>query len=231
MNESGVPEISAGKNSLLKILFYLVVPFLVIGVYIFGLYLSLSPEDFEILLGLMVINLLPPAGKESVIPIGIAMGLPWYVMGTTTAMMDVSAALFMVLNFDLALKIPVLGRWIHVFMEKGNGFFVKYRWLEGLSIFGLMLFVMIPFQGSGGIGGTILGRMLGLPKLQLFLGIAAGAFLGSYLIAVGFEFVTEVLAINPVYLALAIVVVVIMASIINYLRKRSRREDTPEDGE
>ena len=220
MNEPGVSQAPAGKNSLLITLFCLAVPFVVIGVYIFGLYLILSPEQFEILLGLLVLNLLPPAGKESVIPLGISLGLPWYIIGTTTAMMDVAAALFMVLNFDLALKIPILGRWISMFMEKGSSFFMKYKWLEGLSIFGLMLFVMIPFQGSGGIGGTILGRMMGLSKLKLFLGIAAGAFLGSYLIAVGFEFATEILDVNPLYLALAIIVVVIAAAIINYLRKR-----------
>lgn len=219
------PELHEIKNSFFRTLLYLTIPFIVIGVYIFGLYIILTPEQFEIILGLMVINLVPPAGKESVIPLGIAMGIPWYVIASTTAMMDVAAALFMVLNFDLALKIPFLGKWIELFMEKGSAFFLKYRWLEGLSILGLMIFVMIPFQGSGGIGGTILGRMMGLPRLQLFIGIAAGAFLGSYLIAIGFEFATSVLAVNPVFLALAIVAVVLVVSAANYLLKRKKNNE------
>lgn len=218
LNPHEIPEI---KDPFVKRAIFLIFPFIVIGAYILILFLILTPQQFEIILGLMVLNLVPPAGKESVIPLGIAAGIPWYVIGTTTAMMDVASALFMVLNFDLALKIPFLGRWIHVFMDRGSSFFLKYKWLEGISILGLTVFVMIPFQGSGGIGGTILGRMLGLPKLHLFLGIAVGAFLGSYLIAIGFEFATSVLAVSPLYLALAIVAVVFIASAASYIYKRT----------
>jgi len=220
MTDHHVPEIPEIKDPFIKRASFLILPFIIIGIYIFILFLILVPEKFELILGLMVINLVPPAGKESVIPLGIAMGIPWYIMGTTTAMMDVAAALFMVLNFDLALKIPILGNWIHVFMDKGSAFFMKYKWLEGLSIIGLMIFVMVPFQGSGGIGGTILGRMMGLPKLHLFLGIAAGAFTGSYLLAIGFEFATSVLSINPLILALVIVAAVLVISAANYIYKR-----------
>lgn len=215
------PEIPEIKDPIIKRIIFLTVPFIIIGIYIFILYLIMAPEKFEILLGLMALNLIPPAGKESVIPLGIAAGIPWYIIGTTTAMMDVAAALFMVLNFDLALKIPILGKWIHKFMDKGSAFFIKYKWLERLSIIGLMIFVMVPFQGSGGVGGTIVGRIMGLPPLHLFLGIAAGAFLGSYILAIGFEFATSVLSINPLYLALVIIALVIIVSVANYLYKRT----------
>lgn len=216
---SEVPEI---KDPIIKRIIFLVLPFIVIGIYIFILYLTLSTERFEILLGLMVIYFFPPAGKESVIPLGIAMGFPGYVMATTIAMMDVAAALFMILNFDLALRIPIFGKWINKFTETGSALFMKYSWLEGLSLIGLILFVIIPFQGSGGFGGSILGRIFGLPPLHLFLGIATGAFIGSYFIAIGFEFATSVLAINPLWLALAIIVVVIIASAANYLYKKGK---------
>ncbi|WP_421909377.1 small multi-drug export protein [Methanolacinia petrolearia] len=216
------PEVPEIKDPFIKRLLFLTLPFIVIGIYIFLLYIILIPEKFEIILCLMAINLIPPAGKESVIPLGIAAGIPWYIIGTTTAMMDVAAALFMILNFDLALKIPILGKWIYGFMHKGSAFFLKYKWLEGLSIFGLMIFVMVPFQGSGGIGGTLLGRIMGLPPLQLFIGIAAGSFLGSYILAIGFEFATSVLAINPLYLALVIVALVIIATAANYFYKKMK---------
>ncbi|MBN1432004.1 MAG: small multi-drug export protein [Methanomicrobiaceae archaeon] len=220
MTDLHAPEIPEIKDPFLKRAFFIIFPFIVIGTYILILFLSLAPEDFEIVLGLMAVYFVPPAGKESVIPLGIALGIPWYVIATTAAMMDVAAALFMILNFDLVLKIPVLGNWVHTIMDKGSSFFIKYKWLERLSIFGLMLFIMVPFQGSGGIGGSIVGRMMGLPKLHLFLGITAGAFIGSYLIAVGFEFATGFLHINPLYLALTILAVVIIASAANFLYKR-----------
>ncbi len=211
------PEIPEIKDPFLKRVFFLIFPLLIISIYILALSFLFSAEQFEIILGLMVVYFIPPAGKESVIPLGIALGIPWYAVAATAAMMDVVAALFMILNFDILLKIPVLGDWIHAIMDKGSSIFAKYKWLEGLSIFGLMIFIMVPFQGSGGIGGSILGRMMGLPRLHLFLGIAAGAFLGSFLIAIGFGFATEFFNINPLYLAVTIFAIVIIAAAVNYI--------------
>ncbi|HQA80753.1 MAG TPA: hypothetical protein PLV96_08175, partial [Methanoregulaceae archaeon] len=46
-----------------------------------------------ILGGLMITYYIPPAGKESIIPIGIALGIPWWLMATSLAVLDVLTAL------------------------------------------------------------------------------------------------------------------------------------------
>lgn len=217
------PEIPKLKDPFLKRTLFLISPFIIAGTYILILFFLFPYEQFEIILGLMAVYFFPPAGKESVIPLGIALGVPWYAMAMTAAIMDMAAAIFMILNFDQVLRTPLLGNWMHSIMDKGHSVFTRYKLLEGISIFALMLFIMVPFQGSGGIGGSIIGRVMGLPKLHLFLGIAAGALLGSFIIAAGFEFTISILNINPLYLVLAIFVAVIVISAANYIYKRTRK--------
>nr|WP_280897448.1 small multi-drug export protein [Methanolinea mesophila] len=175
----------------------------------------------------MLAYLIPPAGKESVIPLGIALGLPWYLVATSVAMLDIAAALFMAWNFDLALNIPVLGPWIGKFMHHGQEFVRQRPWLERLYFTGLALFVMFPLQGSGGIGASIVGRILGMPKHEVVAAIAIGAFAGSFLLALGFEFLKDILLAN-IWVGIAVIVAVLAGVLVGYLylsrRGRKNRE-------
>ena len=56
-------------------------------------------------------------------------------------------------------------------------------WVERLTFFGIVIFVMIPFQGSGAFAGTILGRAVGLSISANLLAVGMGALIGSVLIA------------------------------------------------
>lgn len=132
----------------------------------------------------MLAYLIPPAGKESIIPIGIELGIPWWIITISVAFLDVVTALFIVWNFDLIQRIPVVGRVISIVVHQGYDFLQKHRWVDRLYIIGLALFVMIPLQGTGGIGGAIIGNMLGMNKKEIILSVATGAFIGSFLIGI-----------------------------------------------
>jgi hypothetical protein len=45
--------------------------------------------------------------------------------------------------------------------------------------------VMVPVFGSGGIRGSIAGKLLGMGNYLVFLGILAGSLIGCFGIAVG----------------------------------------------
>lgn len=187
----------------------LCLPFAILGAYILMLWLILPYSLFLSLLTIMFVYFIPPAGKESVIPLGIALGIPWWIVGFSTALMDILSTLFMVLNFDLALKIPVIGtKWMKSFMDHGESFFMSHRWLEKLSAVGLAIFVMIPMQGTGGIATPIVGRMIGIPPLKVLTAVISGALAGCFLIAIGTEFLKNLLIID---FPLGIVVIVVLA--------------------
>lgn len=194
-------------------------PFLIGGCY-FGVCLLLLPHETAFVLGgLMLAYVIPPAGKESVIPLGIAIGIPWWVMTFSIALMDVLAGIFMALNCDLALKVPFLGRWIQHFMDKGGDFVNRRPWLERFYFSGVVLFVMFPLQGSGGVGGTLVGRMIGLSAKKTLLAVTIGAFIGCAAIALGAQAVKDLILANLVA-GLAVIVVVLSFMVILYILYR-----------
>ncbi|MCU0632188.1 MAG: small multi-drug export protein [Methanolinea sp.] len=190
-------------------------PFLLGCLYLALCALFLTPERALLLTGLMLAYVVPPAGKETVIPLGVALGLPWWLIGTSIALLDVLAGLFMALNFELAFHIPVLGGWISRFMDHGQAFLSRRPWLKKYYFTGVVLFVMFPLQGSGGIGASLVGRLLGMSRKAVLLAITIGAFLGCYLIALGSEFIWALIIARPL-LGIAVAIAVIVAIIVGY---------------
>jgi hypothetical protein len=134
-------------------------------------------------------------------------------------MIDIETALFMGWNFDLALKIPVLGRVMASFIEKADQFIKDKPWLKKLYFTGIVVLVMMPVMGSGGIRGTIIGNLLGMAKIPLFLAIVTGAFIGCFGIALATVFLQE-LFLRSILLGTAVVAgIIIIAFTAWYLRK------------
>jgi uncharacterized membrane protein len=165
----------------------LLLPFLLLFVHLLVMYFTLPYDQFLIVVGLEVAYILPPAGKETVIPLGIALGIPWWYMALAIALIDAETGLFMALNFDLLYRIPWLGSILARFTDKTTLFLKDHLWIEGLSVFGIMLMVMVPFLGSGGIRGSIAGRLLGIETKYVFTAILAGSLIGCFAIAMGSE--------------------------------------------
>jgi len=189
----------------------------IIGVLYLALCSLFLPQARVLLLGgLMLAYVIPPAGKESIIPLGIALGFPWWLIGTSIALLDVLAAIFMALNFELAFHIPLLGAWIRRFMDHGQAFLARRPYLKRFYFSGLVLFVMFPLQGSGGIGGSLVGRLLGMSKRAVLMAITIGAFGGCFLIALGSEFIWELIVAHPLH-GIIVAGAVIGALIAGYL--------------
>jgi uncharacterized membrane protein len=202
-------------------IFRLALPFL-LGIPWLLLLLFLLPYDVWLILGgLLIAYILPPAGKESVIPIGIALGVPWWIMALSIALMDVLSGIFVALNFDIALKIPGVGGWIRKFVAGGEEFFRKRPWLERFYFLGVVLFVMFPLQGSGGIGATLVGRMMGLSPGKVLVAIAIGSLIGCTVIALGAEVIRELFLVDPVLgIAVAAIVVTSLLALYGLYRMR-----------
>ena len=221
------------ENPFLRRALALVFPFIFIGSYILIIYHILPEEEFFRLGGVMLAYFIPPAGKESMIPVGIALGIPWYFVALSIALLDVAASMFMVWNFDLALKIPLLGGWINRFVEGGGNIISRHRWLEGLYFFGLAGFVMFPLQGSGGVGGSILGRILGLKKIEVLAAVTLGSFIGSFAIAIGVEYVMRILEKSLLIgMMVILVAITVLGSylITRYNRRRNMKGGDEKEG-
>lgn len=171
-------------------------PVLLAGIHIIAMAATLPRPGFFAMVGLMAAYLLPPAGKETVIPLGIALGIPWWYMAISIAMIDVETGLFMALNFDLSYRLPFIGPVISDLTKKTRQFITRHRWLVSLWFFAIVLMVMVPLFGSGGVRGSIAGKLLGMNTLLVFVAILAGAFIGCFSIALGSDAILAYLCTN-----------------------------------
>jgi uncharacterized membrane protein len=201
----------------------LTLPFVILAVHLVLLYFFLDPIPLLVTIGLMVAYVLPPAGKETVIPAGIALGIPWWLIAASIMMIDIETALFMGWNFDLLLKIPLLGKILESFIRKTRVFIDEQPWLKKIYFAGIVVLVMIPVLGSGGIRGSIIGQLLGMQKTTVFLAIVIGAFVGCFGIALGSLFLQE-LFLQSILLgttAVAGLIIITLSGLLYWKRYRA----------
>jgi len=233
-NTTNIPEPGGWKallaNPYLAGSIKFVLPLAIIPAVLGTLYLIEPYQQFLIISGLLAAYFVPPAGKESIIPIAIVMGYPWWLVTLVIFLLDVAVSLFVVWNFDLALKIPLVGRLLESGMTIGRNYTETQPWLRRFSTVGLVLFVFFPLQGTGAMNGAIVGRLLGLEKARVFGCVCAGSLASSLIIALGADVILDVYRRDPVLgigILIAVVVAVLAAVVGWRLYKGRLRERTP----
>jgi len=190
------------KRPLIRRSLFFFIPPSIAAVYILILWISYPSDVFSTLLGAMTAYFFPPLGKESVIPLSVTwlkshgysdVFLNMVVVPFSIAFIDIIVALFLAWNFDLALKIPLLGDWMKKMEEAGKRRIEESRWQGALLFWGIVLFVMVPFQGSGGVAATIIGRMAGMEWKKTVLAISIGAIAGCITIGIISYFAADAL--------------------------------------
>jgi hypothetical protein len=142
------------------------------------------------LLNIWIFYTLPPAGKESLIPKAVSSGVPGWIAGLSASSIDICVSLFLIWNYDWVKKLPVIGPALERTESKGRDKVSKTRWF-GKATFLLTTFVVfVPFSGSGGVGGTVFGRVVGMSPYKVLLAVAIGSTIGS----TGFALLSEQLA-------------------------------------
>jgi len=207
-----------------------VLPLALIPAIFAALYLTEPYQQFLVLSGLLVAYFVPPAGKETIIPIAILMGYPWWLIMLVIFLLDVAVSLFVVWNFDLALKIPFIGRLLESGMAVARNYTESQPWLRRLSTVGLILFVFFPLQGTGAMNGSILGRLLGLDESRVFGCVCIGSFASSLVIALGADVLIDIYQEDPVLGIglLVLIVIIILAGVVGWrMRDRKLRGRVP----
>ncbi|MDG6219211.1 MAG: small multi-drug export protein [Candidatus Thermoplasmatota archaeon] len=227
------------KQSTIEIrILQFVVPFILgLGtVYTVGLLLpATSSYKYWALIGAYFF---PPFGKETIIPIGIFGGeisVPFssdlvvitpinpIVMALSIAFVDIIVALFLLWNYDLAKKIPLVGLFIEKIERVGKKSSSKYSWVIPLRFIGIILFVMVPFQGSGGLVASIVGRFMGMKPLNTFLAILIGSVVGCSLIAFFSDIIFSVFVQNVLIGLLILIILIVIGLMIVIYKKNSNK--------
>lgn len=150
------------------------------ALYIFILY-ALKFEQLSLLASLLSAYIFPPFGKESIIPVGISLHIDPFLISFSIILIDFLAALFIYWNYELVKRIRYIGRAMDRVEAKSNQT-IKKRWFGKLWWVGLTLFMIVPFQGTGSVTTTVIGRILGVGRNVLIV-VLIGSTISSMLIA------------------------------------------------
>lgn len=208
------------------LVFRLAAPLVIAGVYLAFLAAFLPLPAFMATAGLMGAYFIPPAGRESIIPFAIAIGLPWWLIALSLTLVDVFTALVVAVNLDLASHIPVVGTWLERVTDETGEYLADHPMLRDFSFFGLVVFIFVPLIGSGGIGGSVAGRLIGLSPARVVAAMALGSGLSSFLIALGGEYVRGSLEASGMMALIAVSILVAAGTgitLLYYRRKRRTR--------
>jgi hypothetical protein len=179
-------------------------------------------KDFSALLAGDWIYFLPGASKITAIPMMIEADLPPALVASSTVYLDTVVAFFVAFNFGYIQRFPITDRFVGVFLRESEGFLERHHWIRNFSFLAIAFYVTLPFEGSGGIGGTLLGMAIGLGRLKTWLAILTGSTIASfslaYSAAAARAYLTQVK--HGGYLVLAFFLTI--AIFISYKNRRSR---------
>jgi uncharacterized membrane protein len=170
-----------------------ITPWLTVALY-FALVINYLPtEETNKYIASAFAYLFPPFGKESIIPYmlssgetlslpswlsglgsGVGPALPAWVAWSMIIIMDVISAAILAYSWWFAefiiVRIRILDRAYRALQRKAD----KYRQKRLLTI-SLLIFMMIPFQGTGGISTSIIARLLGVSAKKTISIVSLGS--------------------------------------------------------
>ena len=171
-----------------------IVPWLTVALY-FALVLDYLPAAEAQKYGVSAIAyLFPPFGKESIIPYMLSSGeglslpgwlswvdggvvgpaLPGWTVWSMIVVMDVISSAILAYSWWFAefiiVRIRILDRAYKALQRRAE----KYRKKRLLTV-SLLIFMMIPFQGTGGISTTIVARLLGVSAKKTIMIVFVGS--------------------------------------------------------
>jgi len=231
---------SAPQSKLSRRIVLILIPVITVIAFILTLFWTLESKIFNIMMGVMVGYTVSPFGPEIVIPAGIlaiqAEGLysMTYLIIVTVVFVDFILALFILLNFEIVHSIPKLGKWVKRSEETFSKKLKKGR--EKLALGALALYVAMPFQGSGGFVGSIMGRVVGLNRYKVFFAVILGSTLGAVPIGIAAHygmaaFLGALEAGENLYKIIGILIIIIFIILIVYFIRRERKKAKNNDKE
>jgi len=106
-----------------------------------------------------------------------------YELGLVVWVLDTITVLTIVYALELFYKVRVLKSALERAHAKARLVLRAYPKVRRAALFGIFLFVLFPLAGTGAIGATFMGILLGLRRQVLFATVSAGGLAGGLIMA------------------------------------------------
>ena len=141
--------------------------------------------------------------------------------------MDVMVALMFVFHAAFLFKIPWLGPRLQDLAKDGHFILKRHPWIRRAAFLGLVAFVAFPLAATGSVGGAILSRILGLPRLRAFAAISLGSIAGCGMMYFGSHLINSLLPRDSHWTSIggAVVITAIIIFLNVWYRRLKAREE------
>ena len=138
------------------------------------------------IIGIFFISLLPVIELRGSIPIGYYQGLPWYTNMITSIIGNILPVpfilLFVVKVFEFMKKRNIIVNVIEKIEKRAMS---RSESIANKEFLGLMLFVAIPFPGTGAWTGALIAALLQFDRKKSFVYIFIGVLIAASLVTLG----------------------------------------------
>ena len=140
--------------------------------------------------------------------------------------LDLIVAVTLIFHTGFLFHLPWFGSRATAFVNDGRFLIRSHPWIRRTTFLGLVLFVAIPLAAMGSVGGTILGRMLGVTRLRIFLAILLGSLLGNGMMWLGSDLINRFVdKHHPVVRFGGLALILTLIAVIEFLYRRAKRAD------
>lgn len=124
-------------------------------------------------------------GKFVVVTPALSDQVPFstWELAALVTFMDTATACFVAGNLHVFNRIPYFGKKLAGLERYGRFTLEQKPAMRRMARLGVILFVMFPLAGTGAVGGSILGRLLGMTLAWILICVFLGGLLGSFAMA------------------------------------------------
>ena len=148
--------------------------------------ISIFGESIGKILGLLIVSMIPIIELRGGIPLGYALGLPWYVTFICAIIGNMIPVpiilLFVVKAFEFMKKHNILTKFVNKMEQKALS---RSEKVSKGEFWGLMFFVAIPLPGTGAWTGALIAALLQMNRKKAFLSIFLGVIIAGALVTSG----------------------------------------------
>lgn len=139
--------------------------------------------------------------------------------------MDLMVATLLAYHSGFLFRLPYIGPKILALVEDGQYILSSHPWMKRMTFIGLVAFAVFPLAATGSVGGSIFGRLLGMSRTAVFIGVALGSIIGNGLMYLGANVLNRYLDRNNPWLTIGgIAVVALIIFWLNYRYQRLKRQ-------
>lgn len=137
------------------------------------------------LLTLFCVAMLPVVELRGAIPIGVSMGVPFWLNYTISVLGNIILIPILIPFARTVLfwcaKLPKVGKYFQKIIDIGNR---KIEKLGKYELLGLFLFVAIPLPGTGAWTGALIATLLQMKTPKAFVAITLGVMTAGIIMGI-----------------------------------------------